>query len=559
MSSLRRTLFILVVVALLSTALAAKNKGKGKKKGKKGNSGKGKGNGNAVVNLSLGKCTANSVDYKVGESYSGDRCDVFTCKQVGSDYKFEKTVNETHCCVHDNKTYLVNDMFNSTKLNGTCSTKQLKCVNGSADYSKPAKIVEIYHHGVCCAYRHWARRDNEYFDEFYNGTMLNRYLNFTIYLEVGENITIPEKCSNLTCRLDEPMGLPALSLEIVHRACNCCIYNGTLYQDGHRNITLETGQNATCCSGQLVIPHNMTYNVTNGTAPAQPSAPEGSQTLPPPTVPPAPDAACWSSCFTPGDSYHDQFLSIVNKLREKQEAEGTKGTCFSLDASLSSSTSGYIYKYQRNIAMLLALTLPIDTDNPLFVNKFMNFGACSWYDPPWCCKTDKCQAAVTLAGPPATVKPSIATFQRVSSGVYLGMMWHGMQLADRAFKNTEMLSCAAGTSKQMVIPIVNKQWQQGEGPGGAYHPDWIGPDGGTGRTVATIGVDRAVDLQLAAAASSPDLSWKIGSTQDWHNKLHEILTCIDTKCCGGAVAAGPGGIPKSSPAEKDIIGNGTVY
>ena len=65
MSSLRRTLFILVVVALLATALAAKNKGKGKKKGKKGNRGKGKGNGNAVVNLSLGKCTANSVDYKV--------------------------------------------------------------------------------------------------------------------------------------------------------------------------------------------------------------------------------------------------------------------------------------------------------------------------------------------------------------------------------------------------------------------------------------------------------------------------------------------------------------
>ena len=67
MSSLRRTLFILVVVAFLSTTLAAKNKGKGKKKGKKGNSGKGNGNGNgnAVVNLSLGKCTANNVDYKV--------------------------------------------------------------------------------------------------------------------------------------------------------------------------------------------------------------------------------------------------------------------------------------------------------------------------------------------------------------------------------------------------------------------------------------------------------------------------------------------------------------
>ena len=57
---------------------------------------------------------------------SYDRCDVFTCT-AGT---LAKTVNTTHCCEHDSKTYLVNDMFNTTQLNGTCSTRQLKCVNG---------------------------------------------------------------------------------------------------------------------------------------------------------------------------------------------------------------------------------------------------------------------------------------------------------------------------------------------------------------------------------------------------------------------------------------------
>ena len=64
----------------------------------------------------------------------------------------------------------------------------------------------------------------------------------------------------------------------------------------------------------------------------------------------------------------------------------------------------------------------------------------------------------------------IVLLQYVRWGVYLGMMWHGTLLADRAFKNTAMLSCAANTRDQMIIPIVNKQWLQGAGPGGAYHP-----------------------------------------------------------------------------------------
>ena len=30
--------------------------------------------------------------------------------------------------------------------------------------------------------------------------MLDRYKNFTLFLEIGHNVTLPEKCMNLTCR-----------------------------------------------------------------------------------------------------------------------------------------------------------------------------------------------------------------------------------------------------------------------------------------------------------------------------------------------------------------------
>merc|ERR1719376_1245074 len=374
-------------------------------------------------------------------------------------YKFVKSLNETHCCQHDKKTYRVGDMFNSTKLNYTCSTRQLKCVNVS-DFTAPAKIVEIYHHGVCCAYRHKARLENEYFDEFYNHTMLDRYTNFTLYLEVGENVTIPEKCMNLTCIQDDPFGLPALSMEIIHRACNCCYYNRTLYKEGDRNITLEDGRNASCCGGQLVLPQIMKYNITNTTGPGRDgslTAPPGAGTLPPPTSAPtaAPDPSmCWATCFDSTNSYHNTFLEIVNKLKAEQNANNVKGTCFTLDASLFSTTSPYMYKYERNLAMLLALTLPISSTNPMFVTKYMNFQACSWYDPAWCCQTDKCSAAKTLSGPTASTPPSISTYQPVTTVPYLGMLWHGTALAHQALTDTVKNSCAAPTTTHSIMPLL---------------------------------------------------------------------------------------------------------
>merc|ERR1712013_511177 len=105
--------------------------------------------------------------------------------------------------------------------------------------------------------------------------------------------------------------------------------------------------------------------------------------------------------------------------------------------------SPYMYKYERNLAMLLALTLPISSTNPMFVTKYMNFEACSWYDPAWCCQTDKCSAAKTLSGPTASTPPSISTYQPVTTVPYLGMLWHGTALAHQALTDTVKNSCAA--------------------------------------------------------------------------------------------------------------------
>ena len=72
------------------------------------------------------------------------------------------------------------------------------------------------------------------------------------------------------------------------------------------------------------------------------------------------------------------------------------GTCFVLDSSLSANTPARVYNYQRNIAMLLALTLPVNSSNPMFVVKYQNYKSCSKYHPELSCKLDKCEAAKTI-------------------------------------------------------------------------------------------------------------------------------------------------------------------
>ena len=79
---------------------------------------------------------------------------------------------------------------------------QLKCVNVS-NFTKAAKVVEVVHHNHCCAYRHRARDPAEWFDEYYNMTVLDRYRNFTLNLAIDQNVTVPEKCMRITCRQEE--------------------------------------------------------------------------------------------------------------------------------------------------------------------------------------------------------------------------------------------------------------------------------------------------------------------------------------------------------------------
>ena len=107
---------------------------------------------------------------------------------------------------------------------------------------------------------------------------------------------------------------------------------------------------------------------------------------------------------------------------------------------------------------------------------------------------------------------------------------------------------------------------------------WVGPDG---RTVATVGIEQALDYQLEAASSSADLSWSLASTAEWRggyiiynqqlgryphlsstDELSALISCMDTACCGGEVAAANGGrVPKSGlgAAAADLVAsiNGT--
>ena len=79
-----------------------------------------------------------------------------------------------------------------TRLNLSCTVSQLKCVRLS-NFSKAAQMVELVNHNHCCAYR----------------TVLDRYRNFTLFLEIDQTVTVPEKCLNITCRQVE--GIPVLS------------------------------------------------------------------------------------------------------------------------------------------------------------------------------------------------------------------------------------------------------------------------------------------------------------------------------------------------------------
>jgi len=460
--------------------------------------------------------------------------------------------------------------------------------------------VEVLHHGQCCAYRHKAREEGDHYDEFYNGTVLDRHTNFTLYLEVNQSVSIPEKCLNLTCVHDNVTcagsgyrGLPVLTARILKRGCDCCFVNGTQYVDGDM---ISCGcRNLTCCGGQFVAPRsvfNVTYETMGDPRPVE-EVLEPGKNIPAGAVPFVPvlpqphvdDPLCYKTCFDPANSYHNTFLGIIDRLKAEQAAKGSKGVGFLLDMSFHGTSLPHAWKYERNLAMLLALTLPVSADNPFFATKYAGYvKSCSYNLPAWQCQTDKCSAARCLADPAPENKqddsktPSMSTYYTPPAPYdsmvpgfglgqlpFMGVLWHGTLLAHRSFQSPDF---TCGWEKQLVVAIINKHWQEALGGAGGYanptnSPDgWIGPSG-YGRVVAALGIDGAPPYpstypqlsKMQQFASSPDLAWKLASSQAWHDELVSLLQCLDTSCCSGTISSQPGGVPKTAPQFAFLKGN----
>jgi hypothetical protein len=115
------------------------------------------------------------------------------------------------------------------------------------------------------------------------------------------------------------------------------------------------------------------------------------------------------------------------------------------------------------------------------------------------------------------------------------------------------MAAQCGSEKQLIVPLVNKDWWTGAGGGGGYGPDWVGP-AGYGRTVAPVGLVLApVPLsttRLQQVASSPSLVSVVDSSVAAHTALVSLLGCMDLACCRGSIASATG-IPTRS-GRQDI-------
>ena len=145
---------------------------------------------------------------------------------------------------------------------------------------------------------------------------------------------------------------------------------------------------------------------------------------------------CWASCFKADNNYHKKFLEIIQKLQEEQAAKNTKGTCFVIDGSVSrmADEPASIYNYERNLAILLSLALPVNGSNPMFGVKYQNYGSCSERHRDMSCKSDACSAAKSLAG-----HSHMNVYEAIGDkNMEVGMMWHGMALIHDAMADTRL-------------------------------------------------------------------------------------------------------------------------
>ena len=93
-----------------------------------------------------------------------------------------------------------------------------------------------------------------------------------------------------------------------------------------------------------------------------------------------------------------------------------------------------IYNYERNLAILLSLALPVNGSNPMFGVKYQNYGSCSERHRDMSCKSDACSAAKSLAG-----HSHMNVYEAIGDkNMEVGMMWHGMALIHDALADTRL-------------------------------------------------------------------------------------------------------------------------
>ena len=93
-----------------------------------------------------------------------------------------------------------------------------------------------------------------------------------------------------------------------------------------------------------------------------------------------------------------------------------------------------IYNYERNLAIMLSLALPVNGSNPMFGVKYQNYGSCSERHRDMSCKSDACSAAKALSG-----HSHMNVYEAIGeSNMEVGMMWHGMALIHDAMAETRL-------------------------------------------------------------------------------------------------------------------------
>lgn len=236
------------------------------------------------------------------------------------------------------------------------------------------------------------------------------------------------------------------------------------------------------------------------------------------------DDTCWQRCFANVPSsrqfYFNRFRELVTRTKNLQETLGSAGLAISMD---SASSSDSIFRYERNIASLLALTMNTDAVfNPLCMSLYYATGAT--YSGSWQCSRDRCTAAAILARSVSSRHVS-GSARSVASGQLLAKY-----CMDRASCRSQFNS---DPKLRMTVLIANAGFR-----GNANYAPLQGEK-------VVIGVDRASSSQIASLATSGMKFPWMGtmSSSSAQSALRSLLSCVNRGCCRGS---------SSFPAKRDV-------